>query len=253
VSLPKVVAVIQARMSSSRLPGKVMMEIAGVPMLSHVVDRVQKAETIVETVVATSTDKEDDPLYNYCLGNNFSVFRGPNQDVLKRTLMAGEDHQAEVVVRVTGDCPLIDPAVIDKTVLVFLDRYPEIDFGSNRGSTGLKRTYPIGMDVEVMTILALQRADLHATEKYQREHVTPYLYEEEGRFRAVSTDSGGEFGHMRWAVDTREDLIFVRQIFERLSNPRDFTWEDVLAILEVEPGLMAINAEIRQKSMNEAE
>lgn len=253
MSVPKVVAVIQARMNSTRLPGKVLMEIAGVPMLSHVVDRVQRADTVVEAVVATSEEREDDQLYEYCLRNGFSAYRGSNQDVLKRTLLTAETHQAEVIVRVTGDCPLIDPAVIDKTVSAFLERYPEVDFGSNRGSIGLHRTYPIGMDVEVMTTEALQRADREATERYQREHVTPYLYEEGGRFRTVSVNSGGQYGEMRWSVDTSEDLVFVRQIFERLARHRDFGWGDVLAILKAEPGLMAINATVRQKTMKEAD
>jgi spore coat polysaccharide biosynthesis protein SpsF (cytidylyltransferase family)/glycosyltransferase involved in cell wall biosynthesis len=251
--LPKVVAVIQARMNSTRLPGKVLTEVAGVPMLTHVISRVQQAKSVDDTVVATTDDRDDELIVNYCSRNDVAYVRGPNQDVLRRTLIAAQTHDADVIVRITGDCPLIDPNVIDKTVKAFLDQYPQIDFGSNRGSTGLARTYPIGMDVEVMTVQALQRADLEAKESYQREHVTPYLYEKEGRFRATSVDSGGDYGNLRWAVDTPEDLVFVRQIFERLSGRREFGWEDILAILEAEPGLSAINASVRQKSMKESE
>lgn len=250
---PHIVGVIQARMGSKRLPGKVLLEIDGKPMLGHVVQRVRRASSIDEVVVATSTDQADERIANYCATQGIPHIRGEKKNVLARTMRAAKDMHADIVVRVTGDCPLMDPEVIDKTVHAFLERYPAIDFGSNRGSTELRRTYPIGLDVEVMSIEALIRANKEAEKEYQREHVTPYLYEKPGRFRTMSVDSGGSYGDLRWAVDTPEDLKFVRRVYELLAEKSDFGWRDVLDLLAEIPELKTINSNVLQKNMSEAE
>lgn len=248
----RVVAIIQARMGASRLPGKVLMDIEGKAMLAHVVERVRRAETIDEVVVATTQDEADDEVALFCVRKGFLHARGSNEDVLSRYLDAAEEYQADVIVRITADCPLMDPKIIDKTVANFLTQEGNVDFGSNRGKGAINRTYPIGMDVEVISLEALQKAGVEALQDYEREHVTPYLYEVPGRFRTVSIESGSDYGHMRWTVDTAEDLEFVRQIYRRLEEKPDFGMEDVLEILREEPELGEINADIRQKTSRES-
>lgn len=249
---PHVVAIIQARMSSRRLPGKILLDIDGISMLEQVVERVRRAQTINQVVVATTLDEEDDQVAHLCEQNNFQFARGSNEDVLKRYVQAAKQFGADVVVRITADCPLMDPEVIDKTVDNFLERIGEVDFGSNRGSGEIRRTYPIGMDVEVFSREALERAGKEAHQPHQREHVTPYLYEQPGRFRTVTIDSGGDFGQLRWTVDTAEDLEFVRQIYRRLGGSSTFGMVDILEILKREPELSEINTDVQQKTSREA-
>lgn len=249
---PRVVAIIQARMGASRLPGKVLMDIEGKAMLARVVERVRRAKTIDEVVVATTSDNVDDEVALFCVRKGIPHTRGSNEDVLSRYIDAVEQHQAEVIVRITADCALMDPEIIDKTVINFLSQEGEVDFGSNRGKGAINRTYPIGMDVEVFTREVLKKAGVEALKDYEKEHVTPYFYEVPGRFRTVSIDSSGEYGHMRWAVDTAEDLEFVRQIYRRLGGKTDFGMEDVLEVLRKEPELSKINEGIRQKTSRES-
>jgi spore coat polysaccharide biosynthesis protein SpsF len=166
-------------------------------------------------------------------------------------MKAAHEFQADIVVRITADCPLMDPKVIDRTVRAFLEEYPEAQFGTNRGKDKIQRTYPIGMDVEVMTYEALRIACEEATEGYQREHVTPFLYEVVGRFKKTSIDAKSDYGSQRWAVDTHEDLAFVREVYARLRDKQDFGFEDVVLLLEREPELLIINAQISQKDMHD--
>lgn len=249
---PFIVAVIQARMGSTRLPGKILMEIAGKPMLGRVVERVRLAKTADHVIVATTEDPQDDIVAQYCVESGFSHIRGDGEDVLGRYLKAARATQAEVIVRITADCPLMDPEVIDKTVQAFLERYPYIDFGSNRGTDELVRTYPIGMDVEVMTAEALERANREAKQAYQREHVTPYFYETGQDLRKASVDAKGKYGDQRWAVDTAEDLAFVRAIYAHFPDREDFGFDEVIELLEKQPSLLEINAHVRQKAMRDA-
>ncbi len=249
---PRVVAIIQGRMGATRLPGKVLMDIEGKAMLARVVERVSRARLIDDVVVATTLDSVDDEIALFCVRKGFLHTRGSNEDVLSRYLDSAEEHQADVIVRITADCPLIDPEVIDKTVANFLAHKGDLDFGSNRGKGAINRTYPIGMDVEVFSRAALERAGYEALQDYEREHVTPYLYEVPGRFRTASIDSGGDYGNIRWTVDTAKDLEFVRQIYRRLKDKPDFGMADVLEVLRKEPELSEINASIRQKTSRES-
>jgi spore coat polysaccharide biosynthesis protein SpsF len=247
----RVVAVIQARMGSSRLPGKILLEIAGSPMLKRVVERVQKAKTVDQVVVATTVESSDGEVAKFCEDQGFVYVRGDLEDVLDRHLLAARTFDADIIVRITADCPLMDPKVIDRTVTAFMEEYPQAQFGTNRGKDRIERTYPIGMDVEVMTREALEMAHEEAREAYHREHVTPFLYEARGRFGKTSVDAEEDYGSQRWAVDTPEDLEFVRAIYNRLSDQEDFGFEDVIALLKREPALMQINAGIKQKSMHD--
>jgi spore coat polysaccharide biosynthesis protein SpsF len=245
----RTVAIIQARMASSRLPGKVLADLAGQPMLARVVRRARRADRLDGVAVATTIDPSDDPVEELCRALRAPCTRGHRTDVLGRYMQAAGEWDAQAIVRLTADCPLIDPEVIDRTVAAFQETEPSPDYASNR----LRRTYPVGLDVEVVTRAALARAAEEATEDYQREHVTPYLYEQPGRFRLVAVESGGDCGAMRWTVDTQADLDFVREVYGRFDGRDDFTWREVLQLLEREPELREINAHVRQRNYREAE
>jgi spore coat polysaccharide biosynthesis protein SpsF len=243
----KTVAVIQARMSSSRLPGKVLKEAGGRPLLSRMVERVQRAQLVNETVVATTVDPSDDVLAQFCETEKIEYTRGDLMDVLDRYYQAALAHNADIVVRLTGDCPFIDPDLVDETISALL--LQNADFACNRLPPPLTRTYPIGLDVEVCTFQALSRAWHEAKEKHEREHVMPYLYEVPGRFKVVKIDYRENYGSLRWTVDTPQDLEFVRAVYEKLGNRNDFSWLDVLQLVQANPELAEINAGVAHKTM----
>lgn len=247
----KILAIIQARMGSTRLPGKVLQDIAGQPMLVRVITRARRARTVDQVVVATSTDPQDDPIAAVCEARGYPLYRGDHRDVLDRLYQAARTFHADVVVRLTADCPLIDPQVIDHTVEAFLEA--GVDFAANRLPPPWHRTYPIGLDTEVCTFAALEQAWRHADQPYQREHVMPYLYEEPGRFHTLVVDHDPDYGHLRWTVDTAEDLELVRQIYARFNGRDDFSWLEVLALFEREPALAEINAQVRHKRHGESD
>ncbi len=248
---PNTVAIIQARMGSSRLPGKVLRDIGGQPMLYRVVVRARHAQTVGRVVVATTTDAGDDPVETFCNEQGFPVFRGDPFDVLDRYYQAALTHNAETVVRLTADCPLLDPAEIDRTVLAFLDA--GVDFAANRLPPPWKRTTPIGMDTEVVTMVALTRAWREATAKYAREHVMPYLYEEPGRFKTLLVDHIPDWGDLRLTVDTPEDLELIRKITAHFGNGNDFGMAEVVQYLLEHPELGAINAGVQHKTFKDVD
>lgn len=247
-----IVAIIQARMSSSRFPGKVLLDIAGEPMLARVVERARRARTVNQVMVATTTDLADDPVAAFCQQRGYSFIRGSLTDVLDRYYQAARASQADVIVRLTADCPVIDPDVIDATVSAFLGKADNnsaepfiYDFVANRLPPPWKRTYPIGLDVEVCSFNALERAWKEADQPHQREHVMPFLYEKEGRFRIFVLDHSPDYGALRWTVDTPEDLELIRRIFSRFNGRDDFSWLEVLALFQREPELAQINAGVQ--------
>jgi spore coat polysaccharide biosynthesis protein SpsF len=265
---PHTVAIIQARMGSSRLPGKVLLDIAGRPMLSWVFERVRRSGLVDEVVLATTTDPSDDPVAAYCLSSGYAHIRGSLADVLDRYYQAACAHQAQVIVRVTADCPLIDPDLIDDVINVFLGAPPQIakrldiseaedgssritpypfDFAANRLPPPFKRSYPIGMDVEVCSFQALERAWSEAKQAFEREHVMPYLYTQQGRFRFVQLQHGTDYGNLRWTVDTAQDLMLIQAIFQRLPDPLTSSWLDVLEIIQRDPSLSDLNAQIEAR------
>lgn len=241
-----IVAIIQARMSSSRLPGKVMLDIAGKPMLSWVVERVRRSKRIQMVGVATTTDPSDDALAQYCQTQGYTCYRGNLFDVLDRYYQAALKFQADVVVRITADCPLIDAEVVDQTINELLAN--GADFSANRLPPPWKRTFPIGLDTEVCTFAALERAWKEAREPFEREHVMPYLYDQEGRFNVRVVNHDPDYGAMRWTVDTPQDIQLVREIYKRFDGREYFGWEEVLRLFEQEPELAGINADVRHKT-----
>jgi spore coat polysaccharide biosynthesis protein SpsF len=259
-------AIIQARMSSSRLPGKVLLDIAGQPMLVHMVECTRRARSVEQIVVATTSDSSDDPIEQLCAERSYNCYRGSLPDVLDRYTQAARKFEARIIVRLTADCPLLDPAVLDLTVEALAD----CDFAANRLPPPWTRSLPIGLDVEVVTRAALEHTWQEATQCYQREHVLPYLYEGvefapqpapidgEGYYTLQGTTPRGfkiaqlhhtpDYGALRWTVDTPADLELVRQVHTHLGNPLDFTWRDVLAVFERYPELTEINAQVVHKT-----
>ena len=247
----KTVAIIQARMGSSRLPGKVLMDIAGKPMLEWVVSRVRQARRVHEVLVATTSDTSDDPVADFCQDKGIQVYRGSTFDVLDRYYQAARQSHADTVVRVTADCPLIDPQEIDTLLVEFFDR--QVDFAANRLPPPWQRTFPIGLDTEIASFAALERAWKEASQKHDREHVMPYLYEVEGRFKIYYHNTSPDYGQMRWTVDTPEDLQAIRLMFSHLADKEHFTWHDVLDVVQQNPDLSKVNAGIKHKVFNEVD
>lgn len=256
---PRTFAIIQARMASTRLPGKVLLDIAGQPMLARVVERTRRAKRVDEVVVATTVDPADDPVAALCEERGYLYYRGSMNDVLDRFYQAACRYDAQVIVRITADCPLMDPGVIDETVDAFFGLTDEAstiaapyDFAANRLPPPWHRTYPIGLDVEVCSFQALRRTWKEADLPYQREHVMPYLYEKEGRFRVALINHDPDYGSLRWTVDTPEDLELVRQIYARLGDEGNFTWLDILDLFKREPQLGLLNVQVHHKHLREA-
>lgn len=245
----KVVAIIQARMGASRLPGKVLLDIAGKPMLAWVTTRVRLAKKIDEIVVATTTDAADDAIVGYCQSSGIEVFRGSAFDVLDRYYQAARHFKADLIVRLTADCPLLDPGLIDAVVAELQTK--GLDFATNRLPPPWKRTFPMGLDVEVCRFSALERAWKEASDSFEREHVMPYLYDVEGRFKISVLHADGEYGSQRWTVDTPEDLTVVRRVYEHFKNKKAFGWKDVLDYFMQHPELAKINAGVSQKTLTD--
>ncbi len=246
---PSVVAIIQARMDSSRLPGKVLMEMGGKPMLWHVVLRARRAQTVGRVIVATTNQPEDNPVADFCRTQGIACFRGDALDVLDRYYQAAVRFKAETIVRLTADCPLIDPREIDRTVRAFLDA--GVDFAANRLPPPWKRTTPIGMDTEVVTFQALERAWQEAQATFEREHVMPYLYDQKGRFKILLVDHDPDLGHLRLTVDTSEDLVLVRHIFDHFDHSDEISLDQILQLLIEKPELLNINAYVSHKTVTD--
>ena len=200
---------------------------------------------IHEIIVATTEKSEDDAIAEAARRNGAAVFRGSEEDVLDRYYRATCSCQAEVVVRITADCPLIDPELSDQVTQRFLTERP--DYASNV----LNRTYPRGLDTEVMSATALERAWQAASEPYQRIHVTPYLYQHPESFKLLSVTGDADHSRHRWTLDTPEDLQFLQAVYARLGKRQDFTWHDVLSLIDREPELLKINREIVQKALHD--
>lgn len=240
----RTVGIIQARLGSSRLPGKVLQDLAGDTMLARVVARVRAARTIDEVVIATTTAPFDDALADEAARLDAPVWRGPEQDVLARYLGAARRVGAEVIVRVTSDCPLLDPNVLD-TVVEALHGAPPVDYASNTHS----RSYPRGLDVEAMYRDTLERCGRLATSQPAREHVTAFLMERPELFETRQVRAAHDDSDLRWTVDTREDLALVRAIYAACGlGERIAPYGDVVAAVRAIPALSAMNAHIQQKA-----
>lgn len=237
------VSIIQARVGSTRLPGKVVREIRGRPMIDYVVYRARQMSETRETIVATSTLDREEPLVEHLENRGVPVVRGPEQDVLARYVQAAEAHGAETVVRITADCPLLMPSVSDRVVRAF--RESGCDYASNT----LERTYPLGLDTEVLSMETLRRVDQEASDPADREHVTRYVRRHPEDFEVYSVTDDTDRSGLRWTVDEEPDLQFVRRVYRVLGDEAiEATCEDVLDVLEAHPEWTAINQGVEQKT-----
>jgi spore coat polysaccharide biosynthesis protein SpsF len=240
----KVLGLIQARMGSSRLPGKVLMPLAGEPMLARVVERLRRATRLDEVVVATTVEPADEAVAQLCQARGWPCFRGSQDDVLDRFYRAGREHGADVIVRVTADCPLIEPAVVDRVVQAYLDA-KDADLVSN---VWPRRTFPRGLDTEVVRWAALERAWREDDNPAWREHVTAFIYRRPDLFRVANVENAQDFSAGRWTVDTADDLALVRAVYDHFGHDR-FGWEQTLRLLDQHPEWTALNRHIEQKEV----
>lgn len=241
----KVVAIIQARTGSTRLPGKVLLDLAGEPMLARVVARTRRATMIDEVVIATSTRPADNTIAEMCTTREWLCFRGSEEDVLDRYYRAAVAYDSDVVVRITSDCPLIEPQIVDRVIQAFMDRQPEVDYASNDLP---KSTFPRGLDTEVIRIDALKRAWREDLNLASREHVTPYILHHPDFFRLHGIVEDADLSHMRWTVDTEEDFALVRRIFAYFGHDH-FTWKEVVSLLNQYPQWLELNRHVQQKTL----
>jgi spore coat polysaccharide biosynthesis protein SpsF (cytidylyltransferase family) len=236
----KKVAIIQARMGSTRLPGKTLADIGGQPLAGRIIDRVAASRLVDEIVVATTTEKADDELVAYLAGRSVPVYRGSVQDVLDRFHGAAESRAAEIIIRITADDPFKDPDVIDLVTGELLAD-PALDYASNT----IQPTFPEGLDVEVFRREALTRAWSEAKAPSEREHVTPYIWKHPHLFRIRNVRRDGEdLSGLRWTLDYDDDLKFAREIYARLGGQGLFKMKEILELMRKEPQLGSINSGI---------
>jgi len=235
----KIVAIVQARMGSTRLPNKVMKTINGVPVIELLLLRLSKAKEIGQIVVATSTDPRDTPLVNHIRSLGYACERGSESDVLDRFVRAAEAHEADVVVRITGDCPLVDPQIVDDCIRQFKEK--TCDYLSNVEPP----SYPDGLDVEVVTLTALQRARQESNKEYDHEHVTPYI-RESGLFTVASVRNDLDLSEKRWTMDVHEDFEVITKVFQFFAPDVHFGWHQVLELQRTQPDLFLANQNIKR-------
>ncbi len=236
-----ILGVLQARMSSSRLPRKVMELVSGAPMLAQQIRRLRRSRRMDMLVVATSDSPEDRAVADLALAESVHAFRGSLDDVLERLAAAAEPFAPSRVVRLTGDCPVTDWEVIDLVIDASVNG--DFDYCSNT----LRPTWPDGIDVEVVRFESLQQARQEARSPVEREHVTPFIHSQPNRFRLHNVAHSIDLSSLRWTVDEPRDLAFIRRVYEECfpANPA-FLTADVLALLERQPGLLQINAGIER-------
>ncbi|WP_456273269.1 cytidylyltransferase domain-containing protein [Bacillus sp. AK031] len=244
----KIAAIIQARMGSTRLSGKVMKDIKGRTVLSHVIERVKQSNLIDEIIIATTVQERDNVIENEALKYDAKIYRGSEGDVLSRYYLAAKENNIDIIVRITSDCPVIDPNVIDKIVNYYLNESCAIV--TNAGSDISQRTFPRGLDTEVFSIKVLEDAFINGQEKYHREHVTPYVYENNNN-KIHYYKNNVDYSKYRWTLDTKEDFELINEIYNRLYiGKHDFYLQDIIEIFKQDPKLFTINAHIEQKKIN---
>ncbi|NFN86288.1 acylneuraminate cytidylyltransferase [Clostridium sporogenes] len=241
----KVVCIVQARMGSTRLSGKVLKKICGKTVLEHDIDRLRRIKNIDEIVIATTILEKDNAIVKVCKRSGVKYFRGSEEDVLSRYYYAAKYNDADVVVRITSDCPLIDPEVSENIIQYYLDNKNKYDYVSNT----IERTYPRGLDTEVFSFNVLKRAFKEAIITRDREHVTPYIWDNPKLFKLAQYKNNKDYSSLRWTLDTEKDFQLINKIYSLLyihMNSK-FQFENILNIYDEHPELYDINKEIMQK------
>ena len=244
----KVVIINQARMTSTRLPGKVLKKVLDKPLLEYQIERLQRVKLADELVIATTKNTTDDPIVEVCHRAGVKFYRGSEEDVLARYYEVAKENEADIIVRVTSDCPLIDPKIVDRVIQAYFHHQPQCHYASN----SLERTYPRGMDTEVFSFESLDQAYSEAVAQPDREHVTPFLIQQPERFNLIPVLNWENQSYHRWTVDTQEDFNLIKKILEVIypQNP-EFSIADCLNVLQEYPEWQKINAHIEQKKYGE--
>lgn len=246
----KIVVIIQARLSSTRLPGKVLMKLCDKSVLEHVVLRVKQSRLISDIIIATTTNPIDDKIVAEAKRLGLKCFRGSENDVLSRFYLTAAENNVDAVIRITSDCPLVDPNIIDNMVKIFADNKATIV--SNATADPLYRTFPRGLDTEVFTFESLKEANERATAVYQREHVTPYIYEHASNIKYYLNEI--DYSNYRLTLDTEEDYELISNIYKELyKGTHDFYLDEIVNLLERNTDLVKINSGVKQKKVNENE
>lgn len=243
--MSKVVAIVQARMGSTRLPGKVLKEVLSRPLLSYQIERMKKSKHINELIIATTPNKNQ-PILDLCVKENVHYFVGSEENVLERYYLAAKKYQADIVVRMTSDCPLIDFEIVDEVINMFQNSH--FDYVSNTQD----RTFPRGMDIEVFSFNSLEQAYLEAKQDYEKEHVTPYLYLNPQKFAIGQYIQEADLNELRLTVDTQEDFLLISKVLETLyPENAEFKLDDIIDLLKQNESWIDINKHIVQKKLGE--
>ena len=233
-------AIVQARMGSTRLPKKVMKEIMGVPSIKYLLDRLSKSNKLDEIIVATSSEEVNKPLIKYLDEIGYKVFIGSEDNVLERYYLASNYYKNHNIVRITGDCPLVDSSLLDKMIDYFIAH--NSDYLSNLWP----RSFPKGLDIEIFTYQSLKRAYHETNDKYDLEHVTPYI-RESGKFNVTNYSNKNDYSEQRWTVDWPDDFELIKEIFINFSPEIFFSWEDVMTLSQEKPEIFNINKHLVEK------
>ena len=240
----KTIAIIQARMGSKRLPGKVLEQIEKKPMLYHIVDRVKRVSQIEDIVIATSNEKTDEPIVDFCLSNSIKYFAGSENNVLDRFYQAANKYNADPIIRITGDCPLVDSQVVMNLIKLFFSlKSDHAGVATGAGTINNKdRCFPDGLDAECFSFKSLKDAWENATSTIDKEHVTPFIWKNPKLFKLSTLFSDSDYSEHRWTVDNKEDLIFIRKIYKLLyQNNKYFGMDKVIDLLNSKKELSQIN------------
>jgi len=233
----KIIAIIQARMNSTRLPGKVLTKIVGMPILEIILKRLKLSKKIDEIIVATTVSSTDEILVNWLLEKNIKYYRGSESDVLSRFYYCALENNADIIIRVTADDPLKDPLIIDHAIDLF-----NINIAYDYISNTIKPSYPEGLDIELFTFNALSKAHNDANSSSDREHVTPYIWKNPQLFNIFNFEMTPNLSHLRWTVDKQEDLLFINKVLELLNNNIYVNYQEVIELLYAKPELLSINS-----------
>ncbi len=243
-----IVIIVQARMGSTRLPGKVLKKVMNKTLLEYLLERLQRVERSNEVCVATTVEPQDQPILDICSQMSIRSFRGSENDVLERYFLAAQEMQADIIVRVTADCPVIDPVEIDKLIEYYLENSDRYDYISS----SLKRSYPLGMEAEIFSFEVLKKAHENAKSKFEREHVTPYLHRQPDLFCLKNFSYKENQKEHRWTVDTPEDFEVITKIIESLYPVKpEFSIEDILNLFQENPQWKKINSYVVQNAVSE--
>lgn len=232
-------------MTSSRLPGKILKKVRGRTLLDYHVSRLMGSRMISRLVIATTVNTADDRIGEFCRNRDIACVRGSEHDVLSRYVKTVKEFPADIIVRVTSDCPLIDPKLMDQVIQYFLDHRDQYDYIA-LGS----ENYPRGLDVEVFSCEALEKAHLCGHQAHEREHVTPYIYRPRSEYRCGFFPSSEQAGHHRWCVDEAADFDLVSRILGAFDGRDDFSWRECLALFDKNPAWLSINRNVRQKTLS---